>query len=262
MRFLLEPAEASTLDDVVHAGEAAHREGLDGVLLSANETLTAPLVVAAALAARVPEIRIAVEVLAGDRHPLELAEEAAIVDVESGGRLILVTRPAEGREEAFGEVLDLLRLCFAAAPFRFEGEHWRVPANLVQNVHNLEQRVRMLPAPAQARLELWTAAGGRADGALRGLGHLADADEGWQADSSPGSLGAPRARRDRWDDASELLGRLRRGREEFDQDWAVVAAPLDAVPPLGAIVRPRIQIDRLPEGLETFWDEQTPWRHA
>jgi alkanesulfonate monooxygenase SsuD/methylene tetrahydromethanopterin reductase-like flavin-dependent oxidoreductase (luciferase family) len=259
MRFLLEPAEARTLDDVVRAGEAAHREGLDGVLLTANEALPAPLVTAAALAARVPDIRIAVEAPLGDRHPLELAEEAAIVDVQSGGRLILVVRPAGGRDAAYAEALDLLRLCFAAAPFRFDGEHWRVPANLEQNVHNPERRVRMLPSPAQPRLALWTAGAGRAAGAARGLCHLADADEPWQEDDSPASLGAPRARRDRWDGPEALLARLRAGRERFGQDWAAVAAGLDAVPDLGAIVRPRVQIDRLPDGLEAFWDEHRPW---
>ena len=262
MRFLLEPQEPAALDDVVRAGEAAHREGLDGVLLSATEALPAPLVAAAALAARVPDVRIAVEALVGDRHPLEVAEEAAIVDVESGGRVILVARPAPGREDVFGEALDLLRLCFAAAPFRFEGEHWRVPANLEQNVHNPERRIRMLPSPAQPRLELWTAGAGRADGIGRGLGHLADAGDPWQPDASPAALGAPRARRDRWDDPQSLLARLRAGREEFAQDWAAVSAPLEAVPDLGAIVRPRIQIDRLPDGLEAFWDEHRPWRLA
>lgn len=263
MRFLLEPLAAASLDDVVAAGEATHREGLDGVLLGATEALPAPLVVAAALAARVPDIRIAVETLVGDRHPLEVAEEAAIVDVESGGRLVLVARPAPGHEDAFAEALDLVRLCFAAAPFRFEGEHWRVPANLEQNVHNPERRVRMLPSPAQPRLELWTAgAAGRAAGCERGLGHLADAGEAWEPDDAPASLGAPRGRRDRWDDAASLLERLRAGREGFAQDWAAVAAPLEAVPDLGAIVRPRIQLDRLPDGLEAFWDEHRPWLQA
>lgn len=260
MRFLLEPREARTLDDVVRAGEAAHREGLDGVLLAATGTFPAPAIVAAALAARVPDIRIAIEAVVGDRHPLEVAEEVALVDVESGGRAVLAARPAPGREDAFGEALDLLRLCFGAAPFRFEGEHWRVPANLEQNVNNPEHRVRMLPAPAQPRLELWTAgAAARAAGAERALGHLADEGERWTAAESRASLGAPRARRERWDDARSLVERLRAGREEFRQDWAVVAAPLEAVPDLGAIVRPRVQLDRLPEGLEAFWDAEQPW---
>lgn len=262
MRFLLECAEASSLDELVASGEAAHREGLDGVLLVATEALPAPLVAAAALAARVPDILLAVEETLGDRHPLELAEETAVVDVASGGRTVLVARPAAGREVVFGEALELLRRCFAAAPFRVEGPEWHVPANLEQNVHNPERRVRMTPAPVQPRLELWTSGAGRREGARRGLGHLLAEGEEWVADDSPASLGAPRARRERWDSAAALVARLREGREAFGQDWAVVRAPLDAVAELGAIVRPRVQLDRLPPGLEDFWDEELPWEQA
>ena len=266
MRLLLEPVEPGTLDDVLRVGEAAHAHGIDGVLLTATTALPAPLVVAAALAARVAEIRIAVEVETGDRHPIELAEEAAVVDVASGGRLILVARPADGREEAFGEALDLLRLCFAACPFRFEGSHWQVPANLPQNVHNPEQRVRVTPAPAQARLELWGAGSGR-DAALdRGLGYLApagaddqDLAAAWRLAEAPALVGAPRGRREVWSGATTLLQRLRSGRGAFGQDWATVAAPLAAVTDLASVVRPRIQIDRLPAGLEAYWDETQPW---
>lgn len=262
MRFLLDTADATTFEELVALGEAAHREGLDGLLLGRTVALPAPLVAAAALAARVPDLRLVVEETLGDRHPLELAEETAVVDVASGGRALLVARPAPGREAAFGEALDLLRRCFAAAPFRAEGPEWHVPANLEQNVHNPERRVRMTPAPVQPRLELWTAGAGRAEGAVRGLGHLLDEHEPWVADESPASLGAPRARRERWDDAAALLSRLREGRGAFGQDWAVVRAPLEAVAELGAVVRPRIQLDRLPPGLEQFWNDERPWERA
>jgi alkanesulfonate monooxygenase SsuD/methylene tetrahydromethanopterin reductase-like flavin-dependent oxidoreductase (luciferase family) len=263
LRFLLDCAGAASFDDVVAYAEAAHREGLDGVLLAPTAALPAPLVVAAAVAARVPDLRLGVEEALGDRHPLEVAEETAVVDVASGGRALLVVHPAAGREPVLGEALDLLRRCFAAAPFRVEGPEWRVPANLEQNVHNPERRIRMTPAPVQPRLELWTTgAAARADGALRGLGHLLRDGETWVGDESPASLGAPRARREAWDGAAALLERLREGRESFGQDWAVVRAPLSATAELGAFVRPRIQLDRLPPGLEELWDEHRPWERG
>ena len=53
-----------------------------------------------------------------------------------------------------------------------------------------------------------------------------------------------------------------RAARRFGQDWAVVRAPLDAVAELGAIVRPRVQLDRLPPGLEEFWDDERPWERA
>jgi alkanesulfonate monooxygenase SsuD/methylene tetrahydromethanopterin reductase-like flavin-dependent oxidoreductase (luciferase family) len=265
VRFLLEPLGADTLDEIVAAGEAAHALGLEGVLLTPSEALPAPLIAAAALAARVRDIRIAVDVEAGDRHPIELAEEASVVDVASGGRLILVVRPAAARPEAFAEAVDLLRLSFAACPFRFEGEHWRVPANLPQNEHNLEEKVLVTPPPAQPRLELWGAGDGRDAALERGLGYLAgpDADEAelgraWQG-APVAALGAPRGRRERWAGAQELIARLRAGRESFCQDWAAVAASREAWIELAAVVRPRVQLDRLPAGLEGFWDEHRPW---
>ena len=121
MRFLLDCADAASFDDVVTLAEAAHRDGLDGVLLSGTPALSAPLVVAAALAARVPDVRLAVEAPLGDRHPIEVAEETAVVDVASGGRALLVIRPAPGREAVFAEALDLVRRCFAPAPIRTDG---------------------------------------------------------------------------------------------------------------------------------------------
>jgi len=268
VRFLLEHPEPRSLDDLVESAQAAHRYGLDGVLLREWPQLPGSLVSAAALGARVDELLVAADVRLGDRHPLEVAEEAAVVDLALGGRLILVVRPAPGVEERFTEALDLLRHAFAARPFRFEGRHWRVPANLPENVWMPEERVRMAPSPAQPRLEVWTAgADGLDAGIERGLGHLADAaaDEtalaaAWRAaDAAPASIGAPRGRCGGWTNADELIARLRAGRESFGQDWAAVAAPAEAASVLGSIVRPRVQMHALPPGLEAFWDAERPW---
>jgi alkanesulfonate monooxygenase SsuD/methylene tetrahydromethanopterin reductase-like flavin-dependent oxidoreductase (luciferase family) len=57
MRLLIEPVGADGLNALVVAGDSARRAGLDGVLLAASPALPAPLVAAAALAARVPGIR-------------------------------------------------------------------------------------------------------------------------------------------------------------------------------------------------------------
>ena len=69
---------------------------------------------------------------------------------------------------------------------------------------------------------------------------------------------APRA----LDGPAALVARLREGRASFGQDWAVVRAPLAAAVELGAVVRPRVQIDRLPPGLEEFWDDERPWERT
>jgi alkanesulfonate monooxygenase SsuD/methylene tetrahydromethanopterin reductase-like flavin-dependent oxidoreductase (luciferase family) len=269
MRLLLEPPAAAGLDALAAAGEAVCAAGLDGVLLAPSPELPAPLVAAAALAARVPSILIAAEVEVGEGHPIEVAEEAAVVDVASGGRLILVAAPAPGREDRAGEALDLIRTALAPAPFRVEGPTWRVPAGLPQNQHNPERRARLTPSPVQPRLEVWGAGGAR-DAALgRGLGFLAEADgdprelgAAWAraaAALGPALIGAARARRERFDgDAPALVARLRAGRAAFGQSWAVVAAPARAAQAISRRVRPRVQTDRLPEGLEAHWDATLP----
>lgn len=259
MRFLLEHPPGGTLDELAALATAAREAGLDGVL-------TQELVEAAAVAARVEDVLVAAEVALGARHPLEVAEQAAVTDLAAGGRLILVARPAEGADARFAEELDVVRHALAARPFRFEGEHLRVPANLPENVHLPEVRFRMTPAPAQPRLEIWGAGAGRAAALERALGYLADADadpaelgaEYARADS-PASIGAPRARREQWTTAADLLARLRAGRDAFGQDWAVLAAPPAAAPEVGSVVRPRVQVDRLTPGLEEFWDRERPW---
>ena len=223
---------------------------------------------ASAVAARVDEVLVAAEVELGVRHPIEVAEEAAVTDLVAGGRLVLVTRPAAGAEERYAEELDVVRHALAPRPFRFEGATLprarqpaaeRPPAGAARPRHagagagaarGLGRRCR---SPRRVALE-------------RALGHLADADDdpaalgaAWRAAETPASIGAPRAARAPWDGAAALVARLRAGREAFGQDWACVAAPAEAAGEIGSIVRPRVQIDRLTPGLEEFWDAERPW---
>jgi len=268
MRLLLECEPSCELGALADAAGAAHAAGLDGVLLRESPPLAAPLIAAAALAGVAADVLLAVEVELGARHPFELAEEAAVVDIVSGGRLILVTRPAADAHEHYGEALDLLRHAFAARPFRFEGRRWRVPANLPENVHGLEPEVRMMPAPAQVRLELWGSGAGRDAALERGLGYLAEHDadpaelatafDRAAASLGPAAIGAPRARRDTLADPEVLVGRLRAGRAAFGQDWAVVRGGPALAATLGTHVRPRVQLHRLNPALEELWAQALP----
>lgn len=293
MRFLLQPA-GEDAERPVEAARAAHAAGLDGVLLAPSEELPAPLVTAAYVAASVPDVLIAAEVPIGDRHPVEVAEEALVADQASGGRLILVARPAPGAEDAYAEALDLVRVATVARPFRFAGERWTVPARLPENSDAHDDLLRVTPPPARARLELWCSGVPVAVAAEHDLGHVAEAqpangtvaaaaerapveriaergtrsaagtDARIAADDGPrsGTTGAAfesgvlvdrRARRDRWIGAGALVERLRAGRVEIGQDWSVVVAPIAAAAEIGGEVRPRVQLDRLPEGLEQHW---------
>lgn len=263
MRFLLEPEATTDLPALCEAAIAAEQAGLDGIMIAQSGELSAPLLAAAAIAPEAPELWIAVEVELGERHPFEIAEEAAVVDLVSGGRLVLVTRAAERAKDAYPEALELLRRALVAAPLRFQGERWQVPANLPQNVHTIDTQVRMMPSPAQPRLEVWASGGAPTQALRHGIGYLAGQDEDAHALGEayrraadalgPALIGAIRARRETLDEAQALTRRLRAGREAFGQDCAVVAGDAATAHELAQHVSPNLQLNRLPEGLEDFW---------
>jgi alkanesulfonate monooxygenase SsuD/methylene tetrahydromethanopterin reductase-like flavin-dependent oxidoreductase (luciferase family) len=124
--------------------DAAERWGLDVVWLAElhflpeRSVVSAPLIVATAIAARTRRLKvgIAVQVLPLC-HPLRLAEEVATLDHISGGRLIFgVGRSgfprtyeaygvpyAESRER-FAEVLEVLQRSWRQERFSFEGDFY------------------------------------------------------------------------------------------------------------------------------------------
>jgi alkanesulfonate monooxygenase SsuD/methylene tetrahydromethanopterin reductase-like flavin-dependent oxidoreductase (luciferase family) len=125
--------------------DAAERWGLDVVWLAElhflpeRSVVSAPLIVASAIAARTRRLKIgiAVQVLPLC-HPLRLAEEVATLDHISGGRLIFgVGRSgfprtyeaygvayAESRER-FAEVLEILQRAWRQERFSFEGDFYK-----------------------------------------------------------------------------------------------------------------------------------------
>ena len=105
--------------------------------------------------------------MAAGPHPVALAEEAAVADLATGGRLVLVVG---GDDEALlAETVDLLFLSLAARPFSHDGPRWRVPARLPEHDH-VEERVRVTPAPAQLELPVWVSGrAGRAVAVSRGI---------------------------------------------------------------------------------------------
>lgn len=266
MRFLVEASPEATFAEILESSQAAQQAGLDGVMLIPTPTQPAPLVTAAAIAGAVPDILIAAEVPLGERHPLEVAEEASVVDQCSAGRLVLVVRPAPAAEADFAEAVSLLQTAFASRPFRFEGTRWRVPANLPENVHNIEHRTRLMPPPLQPRLELWASGVPVRFAIAHALGHVADGstageqlrDEWHGAQDLPWGVTLPRVRRDRWDTCGQLLARLKEGRATFGQDWCVLRAPASALFDVGRALAPRIQLDGLPAGLDEHWSAPAP----
>ena len=124
--------------------EEGERLGFTGVWLSEHHFvddgyLPSPLVVAAAIAARTERVRIGTNVLLLPmHHPLRVAEDAAVVDLVSGGRFILgvgqgyVQHEFETlgfdrkfRPSLFEEGIEVIRQAWEEGHVGYEGRRWR-----------------------------------------------------------------------------------------------------------------------------------------
>jgi hypothetical protein len=99
-----------------------------------------PLVLAAAMGARSRRIRLRTAVVLAPLYdPIKLAEDAAVVQLATGGRLILgigggyrpsefesFGRRLEDRWRVIGETIALLRLAWTGEPFTWQGRRCRV----------------------------------------------------------------------------------------------------------------------------------------
>jgi hypothetical protein len=258
------------------AGEAALVEELGFSVAWIDERAApAPLAAAAWVAQRAPSILIAAVVEAGV-HPVTLAEESAVADLTAGGRLVLVLRSAD--EPLLAETLEVLAMAWAGRPFRHTGARWRVPALLAEHAE-AEPLLRVTPAPAQLEPAIWldgpaapaVAATSGAAFVARGTAGNA-ATLGWRAVERALGMAASRLRRpasvavaataDGDVDVAALARQLIAARDGWGLDVAIVELPrhLDAAARKRALaqiagsVRPRVQLARLPAGLDAFWD--------
>ena len=150
-------AEATSADLVEAAIEQcawADERGFASVTLSEHHGaedgyLPSPLVLAAAIAARTRKIRIVIAALIAPLHdPLRLAEDIAVLDVISKGRVVPVLSGGyvEGEFHAFGKrlsdrasameaIIPFLKRAFTGEPFEHEGRRVRVTPRPVQQPH-------------------------------------------------------------------------------------------------------------------------------
>ncbi|HEY7535658.1 MAG TPA: LLM class flavin-dependent oxidoreductase [Thermodesulfobacteriota bacterium] len=118
------------------------------------------LVTAAAIASRTQRIRIGTGVLLLPLYnPIKIAEDAAVVDIISGGRLILGLGLGYRQEEfnGFGvslkdrkgrmeEGIEILEKSWKGGPFSFEGKHYRI------------KNLNVTPKPIQQPIPIWIGA--------------------------------------------------------------------------------------------------------
>jgi alkanesulfonate monooxygenase SsuD/methylene tetrahydromethanopterin reductase-like flavin-dependent oxidoreductase (luciferase family) len=166
--------------DAIDLAQAAEDAGFDAFWVSEHHGLRdgylpAPLLLLAAVAARTRHIALGSGVvLAPLSHPLRLAEDAAVVDQLSNGRLILglglgyaeheyqdfhVDRTRRGA--ALTDLIAFLRTAWNGAPFDWAGPCYRGTG------------LRVSPAPPRADgIPIWL--GGYAEAALRRAGTIGD----------------------------------------------------------------------------------------
>ena len=132
---------AAALDQVQWADEL----GFDNVGLGEHHASPdgynpSPLVLAAAMGARSRQIRLRTSVLLAPLYdPIKLAEDAAVTQLATGGRLVLGIgggyRPAEfemfgrrleDRWQQIGDTIALLRLAWTGEPFEWQGRRCHV----------------------------------------------------------------------------------------------------------------------------------------
>ena len=132
---------AAALDQVQWADEL----GFDNVGLGEHHASPdgynpSPLVLAAAMGARSRRIRLRTSVLLAPLYdPIKLAEDAAVTQLATGGRLVLGIgggyRPAEfemfgrrleDRWQQIGDTIALLRLAWTGEPFEWQGRRCHV----------------------------------------------------------------------------------------------------------------------------------------
>jgi len=131
----------------------AEEVGFDSIVLAerhfrhADLLYPSPFEVGAAIAAGTERVRIgcAGRILSLD-HPIHVAEDAATLDVLSGGRLDFgATRasldaeahaafaaPIDETEGRFREALEVIEAAWTSDAFSYEGEHFRIPEVSVQ----------------------------------------------------------------------------------------------------------------------------------
>ncbi|HEX6030520.1 MAG TPA: LLM class flavin-dependent oxidoreductase [Tepidiformaceae bacterium] len=166
---------ARTLDHIAYA----ERLGFDNIWTSEHHFIEdgyspSLLPICAAIAARTTRARIGTNILLLPFHdPLRLAEDAATVDVISGGRFDLGVAvgykleefegfqvPRRERASRMEEAVEVIRAAWAPGTFSFEGRHFRYT------------RVNVTPKPVQEPMPLWF--GGFSEPAVRRAARLGD----------------------------------------------------------------------------------------
>lgn len=136
---LARAAFAASFDAVWVAEDRAH--GVGGGLA------------AAAMVGQIVPIRVGAVVDAGGYHPLHLAEDIAVADIATGGRVEVLLRSA-APIEIFNEHVDVLALALRGSHLSWDGDELTIPARLEAN-EPVPSRLAVNPQPLQPAVPIW-----------------------------------------------------------------------------------------------------------
>ncbi len=132
---------------------AAESVGLPFVHLSADPGTEAAI--AATVVVATATIRTIVGLHIGGEHPVTLAEEIAVLDNLSNGRIGVIAELGPLDEDDATEDVSLLRASWSGRAISHRGMRWQVPAGLPGHV--APAAVMVTPPPVQLEIPLWVA---------------------------------------------------------------------------------------------------------
>lgn len=179
---------ARSMEAFLEEGRIADAAGFDSIQVPERHMRTethfpTPLQLLTALAVETRQAKLATHTLVLTLyHPMQVAEQASVIDNLSRGRLILTVAMGyhddywrmfgmtrKHRRDRFLESVDILKKAFAGERFDYDGTHFQL------------QDVQLLPRPYQpGGPELWM--GGHFEPAIERAGRLGDA---WCGDPFP-----------------------------------------------------------------------------
>ena len=158
MRLGLGPIDLhdATLDSLISLASQAASSSFDAVWVAESRADGAGGgLAAAALLAQVVPIRVGAVVDLGLYHPLHLAEDIAVADLTSQGRVEVILRMATAAQrDLLEEHLEVLALALSGAHIKWTGKHLRVPAGIEAN-QPTPSRLALNPRPAQPVVPIW-----------------------------------------------------------------------------------------------------------
>jgi alkanesulfonate monooxygenase SsuD/methylene tetrahydromethanopterin reductase-like flavin-dependent oxidoreductase (luciferase family) len=221
---------------------ASEAEGAGVPFVHVTSTPGSEAAVGAAVAATTSAIRIIVGVHIGDENPVTLAEEIAVLDNLSNGRVAVIAELGSLPAGAAGEDVSLLRAALSGRPLGHRGARWQVPAGIAGHV--APASVLVTPAPAQLAVPIWVAGDAAAEvGRSLAIPLVATATDSIDAGdlvcparcSLDGDLDADRQRVAEWSraGATHLLCTL-------DGDATVASLARWLIPEVGMVAFPRV----------------------